>query len=166
MRLLSTYSVRLPALACIFGVVIALAGCATKAPVAPAADANAPATTGVQKIEEGRFLGFLSPYRLDVQQGNFISAEMMSQLQDGLKRKEGMSKDLVRFLLGTPLINDVFHGDRWDYVFRLQRNDGEILTSHVTVFFTGNQLSKVDGANLPTEKDYISLIAGNSMSKK
>ncbi len=90
----------------------------------------------------------------------------MSQLQDGMKRKEGMTRDQVRFLLGTPLVSDVFHGDRWDYVFRLQRGNGEVLTSHVTVFFNGNQLSKVDGANLPTEKDYISLIAGNSDPKK
>jgi outer membrane protein assembly factor BamE len=168
MHLLPTYSVRFPALAGVIGMIFAvcLAGCATKAPVAPVADANAPATAGVQKIEEGRFLGILSPYRIDIQQGNFISSEIMTQLQDGMKRKEGMTKDQVRFLLGTPLITDVFHGNRWDYVFRLQRNNGEIITSHVSAVFDGNKLSKIDGTNLPTEKDYISLIAGSSASKR
>ncbi|MBV8666520.1 MAG: outer membrane protein assembly factor BamE [Burkholderiaceae bacterium] len=158
--------VRRPTLSGLFAIVLAagLSGCAsTKAP----APAEAPASTeGVQKIEEGRFLGVLSPYRIDCQQGNFTSSEIMSQLKDGMKRKEGMTRDQVRFLLGTPLITDVFHADRWDYVFRLQRNNGEVLTSHVTVFFKGNQLDRVDGTILPTEKEYITLIAGNAAAKK
>lgn len=117
---------------------------------------------GVQTIQENRFLGIFTPYRIDVQQGNFISSETMSQLRDGLKRPEGMTRDQVKFLLGTPLVTDVFHGDRWDYVFRLRRGNGEVITSHVSVQFEGNKLSKVDGTLLPTEKDYISLIAGNA----
>jgi outer membrane protein assembly factor BamE len=71
----------------------------------------------------------------------------------------------VRFLLGTPLIADIFHADRWDYVFRLKKGNGEVLTSHVTATFKDNQLATVDGTNLPTEKDYISLIANNSPTR-
>ena len=56
----------------------------------------------------------IAPYRIEIQQGNFVSQEMVSQL------KLGMSKDQVRFVLGTPLITDSFHADRWDYVFRRQ----------------------------------------------
>ena len=50
----------------------------------------------------------ITPYRIEIQQGNFVSQEMVSQL------KPGMSKDQVRFVLGTPLITDSFHADRWD----------------------------------------------------
>lgn len=139
-----------------------LSGCALKNPFAQTSvDPAAYSTEGVLATKEGRFLGILSPYRIDVQQGNFISSEIMIQLREGMKRKEGMTRDQVRFLLGTPLISDVFHSDRWDYIFRLQKGNGEMLTSHLTAFFKGSQLASVDGTNLPTEKDYISLIAGN-----
>jgi len=163
--MLSTYSDRLPAFAVTGTIVLALclSGCASK----PATPENAPVSAqGVQTIKEKQFFGFLTPYRIDVQQGNFVSSEAMTQLQDGLKRSEGMTREQVRFLLGTPLIADVFHADRWDYVFRLRRGDGEVLTSHVTVIFKGNKLDKIDGTtNLPTEKDYISLIAENDPAK-
>jgi outer membrane protein assembly factor BamE len=151
-------------LAC--GILIAgsLTGCAWS-PFSKASDKAptvADATQGVQTTKENRFLGILTPYRIDIQQGNFISSETMAQLRDGLKRSEGMTRDQVKFLLGTPLVADVFHGDRWDYVFRLRRGNGEVITSHVSVEFEGNKLSKVDGTLLPTEKDYITLIAGNT----
>jgi outer membrane protein assembly factor BamE len=167
MRKLITSSncTRYLALACGGLLAASLTGCASWNPFSHAND-TAPATAssmqGVQTIKENRFLGIFTPYRIDVQQGNFISSETMSQLRDGLKRPEGMTRDQVKFLLGTPLVTDVFHGDRWDYVFRLRRGNGEVITSHVSVQFEGNKLSKVDGTLLPTEKDYISLIAGNA----
>jgi outer membrane protein assembly factor BamE len=172
MRMLSTCSARLPALAGAFSIVLAvcLTGCASKTLLTQntadnTADSSAPSPQGVQTIKESRFLGILSPYRIDIQQGNFVSSEIMTQLKDGMKRKEGMTRDQVRFLLGTPLISDIFHADRWDYVFRLQRGNGEIITSHVSVFFSGNLLASLDGTTLPTEKDYISMIAGKTPAK-
>jgi outer membrane protein assembly factor BamE len=171
MHMLSTYSFRTSALASAFCLIVTvfLAGCASHANTPPIAQ-NTPGAAdlsqkGVETIDEGKFLNILSPYRIDVQQGNFVSSEIMTQLADGMKRKEGMTRDQVRFLLGTPLISDIFHADRWDYVFRLRRGNGEVLTSHVSVFFKGNLASSVDGANLPTEKDYISLIAGKTPIK-
>ncbi|HSY26187.1 MAG TPA: outer membrane protein assembly factor BamE [Burkholderiaceae bacterium] len=172
MRMLFTSSARAPAFMGACGIVLAVAvsacisGCATKVPEAQStADASGTATQGVQTIKENRFLGIFSPYRIDIQQGNFISSETMAQLRDGMKRPEGMTRDQVRFLLGTPLITDAFHGDRWDYVFRLQRGNGEVITSHLTVTFNGNKLDTLDGTLLPTEKDYISLIAGKTAPK-
>jgi len=53
---------------------------------------------------------FMQPYRIDVQQGNFVSQEMVSKLQLGMTREQ------VRAALGTPLLTDIFHVDRWDYV--------------------------------------------------
>ena len=59
----------------------------------------------------------LSVYRMEIQQGNYISQEAVSQL------KPGMTKDQVRFVLGTPLVADIFHENRWDYVYRRQRRE-------------------------------------------
>lgn len=148
-----------------------LAGCASKNPLIdepvatakPAASENgsaaAPASadtnaSGVQTIKERRFLGFLSPYRPDIPQGNFISQEMVAQL------KEGMTREQVIFVLGTPLLNDIFHAERWDYVFRYKKGNGEITNSKVTVFFKDNRLARYEGGNLPTEEEYLALIAG------
>ncbi|WP_414648749.1 outer membrane protein assembly factor BamE [Collimonas sp.] len=80
--------------------------------------------------------------------------------------KEGMTREQVRFALGTPLITDVFHDDRWDYVFRLQKGNGEVTTSRVSVFFNGNLLARVDGGNLPTENDYLDRISGGAAEAK
>ncbi len=86
----------------------------------------------------------LAPYRIEIQQGNFVSREMMSQL------KPGMSKDQVRFVLGTPLIIDNFHADRWDYVFRRQRGISSGLEHRrVTVFFEDGKLARVEGDIAP-----------------
>ena len=148
-------------LACSIFVASGLSGCGIFSRDSGASGAE-PTAQGVSVIKEDRFLGILTPYRIDVQQGNFVSSETMAQLRDGMKRPEGMTRDQVKFLLGTPLVTDVFHADRWDYMFRLRRGNGEVISSHVTVFFKENKLDRVDGTILPTEKEYITLIAGNT----
>ena len=84
-------------------------------------------------------IDFLKPYRIDVRQGNFVTQESVSQL------KPGMSRDQVRFLLGTPLLNDVFHTDRWDYVYRLQPGKGEAQERRLTVVFEDGKLVRLEG---------------------
>jgi len=118
-----------------------------------AAIANAGAQT-VQASKLQRFLWIFSPYRPDIQQGNFVSQEMLNQL------KVGQTREQVRFLLGSPLLTDAFHADRWDYPFYLARGNGELTTSRVTVFFKGDQVERFEGGNLPSERDYIDRIAG------
>jgi outer membrane protein assembly factor BamE len=165
--------VRTSALSAAVVFMAALAGCASKNPLIdqptaqPAAAATAAAaaadttdTSGVQTIKHRRFLGIFSPYRIDIQQGNFVSKEMLAQV------KEGMTREQVRFALGTPLVTDLFHEDRWDYVFRLQKGNGEVTTSRVSVFFNGNLLARVDGGNLPTENDYLDKISGGAAEAK
>lgn len=72
----------------------------------------------------------VTEYRIDVQQGNVLTQEMVSQLRPGL------SRDQVRFILGTPMLVDVFHADRWDYVYRLQKGKtGEVETRKLSTFF-------------------------------
>ena len=168
MRMLPYYRNRAPALAGAFCVVLAtcLTGCASKSPLQSESVASNSATgavpTGVQQSKQGRFLGIFSPYRIDIQQGNFISREMVAQLKEGMKRPEGMTKAQVRFVLGTPLLTDVFHAERWDYPFRLLKGNGEIIQSQLTVFFKDDRLTRFEGGDLPTEKEYIALIAGGA----
>lgn len=72
----------------------------------------------------------VTEYRIDVQQGNVLTQEMVAQL------KPGLTRDQVRFILGTPMLTDMFHANRWDYVYRLQ--DGRtnaVETRRLTVFF-------------------------------
>ena len=145
-----------------------LAGCASKNPLIdepasvrrsePAAPVqaarNSDAASDVQMTKARPFLGFLRPYRPDIQQGNFISREMVSQL------REGMTKDQVRFVLGTPLLTDVFHNERWDYPFRMAKGNGEMTASRVTLTFVDDKLARIEGGDLPTEADYLSRISG------
>lgn len=85
----------------------------------------------------------LSPYRIDVRQGNMVTQDMVDKL------KPGMTKDQVRFVLGTPLITDIFHADRWDYVYRFQPGWGEVQERKFTVHFADGKLARVAGDVAP-----------------
>jgi len=131
------------------------AGTTSTEAAAPASGAQTTSATSLQK-----FMWFFSPYRPTIQQGNFVSQEMLAQLQPG------MTRDQVRFVLGTPLLTDIFHADRWDYTFRLAKGNGEVTISGVTVFFKDDKMERFDGGNLPTEKEYIARIAGSKPAPK
>jgi outer membrane protein assembly factor BamE len=83
--------------------------------------------------------GWLAPYRIDIQQGNFVSQEMVAQL------KHGMTKDQVRFVLGTPLLTDIFHGDRWDYVYLLDRPGQPQVQRRLALYFEDDRLARLEG---------------------
>jgi len=87
-------------------------------------------------------LSSIKPYRIDIQQGNFLSPEMVAQL------KTGMTREQVRFVLGTPLVTDIFHGDRWDYVFYRELGDGSKERRSLSVFFTDNKMTHFTSANI------------------
>lgn len=170
--MLLSCSDRKPAFAGAFclALAVSLAGCASKNPliddqaaVAPSGEAKA--TGGVQTSGPTgfrKFLGIFAPYRVDVQQGNFVSREMVTQLNEGMQRPEGVTREQVRFVLGTPLLTDIFHSDRWDYVFRLQKRSGEVISSRVSVFFQGQRVARIESGNLPTEQEYLAFIAGDA----
>jgi outer membrane protein assembly factor BamE len=89
----------------------------------------------------------IKPYRMEIQQGNFVTQEQVSKLQSG------MTKEQVRFILGTPLLTDVFHADRWDYIFRRQRaRSDEVEERRLTLFFEDNRLTRVDGDVMPARQ--------------
>lgn len=85
----------------------------------------------------------VTPYRMDIQQGNYVSQEMVSQL------KPGMSREQVRFVLGTPLITDIFHAERWDYVYWREPAHGPREQRRLAVFFQDGKLVRVDGDVVP-----------------
>jgi outer membrane protein assembly factor BamE len=85
-------------------------------------------------------LNVFSVYRMEVQQGNYVSQEMVSQL------RAGMTRDQVRFVMGTPLVTDVFRPDRWDYIYMRRRaNAREFEERRLTVFFENDRLARVEG---------------------
>lgn len=88
---------------------------------------------------------WLTPYRVDIGQGNFVSESMASQL------KAGMTKDQVRAVLGTPLLVDPFRKDRWDYVFDIRRGDGRKERRRFSVNFKDDLLVSWGGDPLPKE---------------
>ncbi|MFC4418948.1 outer membrane protein assembly factor BamE [Cupriavidus pampae] len=97
----------------------------------------------------------ITPYRINIVQGNFVSREAASQL------REGMTRDQVRFLLGTPLLTDVFHANRWDYVFSFRRGSTPVVQQRrYTVFFQDDKLVKFSGDELPSEYELIAEIDG------
>jgi outer membrane protein assembly factor BamE len=95
----------------------------------------------------------LTPYKVEVVQGNFISREQVQALQPG------MSRDQVRQVLGTPLVSSLFHGDRWDYVFTLRRQGVPPQQRHLAVFFKGEAMERVEGGeSMPSEAEFVSTL--------
>jgi outer membrane protein assembly factor BamE len=86
----------------------------------------------------------ITPYRMEIQQGNFVSQEMVSQL------KPGMTKEQVRFILGTPMVTDIFHSDRWDYVYWRETSKGTREQRKLTVLFEKGELARLDGDVVPS----------------
>ncbi|MCW5575862.1 MAG: outer membrane protein assembly factor BamE [Burkholderiales bacterium] len=81
----------------------------------------------------------LQPYKIDIQQGNYVTQDMVAKL------KPGMTRSQVRFALGTPLIVDPFRTDRWDYVYMLHRQGSLVEQRQVTVVFKGDVLDRIEG---------------------
>ena len=82
---------------------------------------------------------FVVPHKIDVQQGNYVDQEMMSKL------KLDMTRSQVLFVLGTPLVTDAFHPDRWDYVYLTGKAGDVDRKRGITVVFSENRLVRIDG---------------------
>jgi outer membrane protein assembly factor BamE len=89
----------------------------------------------------------LTPYKVEIRQGNLITQEMRAKL------KLGMTQDQVKLLLGAPLISDVFHADRWDYFYSLEQQGKLVEQQRLTLYFTKDLLSRIDDATplMPSE---------------
>lgn len=99
-----------------------------------------------------RVASIVSPYKSDIVQGNVVTREQMTQI------KPGMSKVQVRDILGTVLLASVFHADRWDYVFTLQRQGVAPQARKVTLFFKDGVLDRSEADTLPSETEFVSTL--------
>ncbi|TGO03238.1 hypothetical protein PN36_10710 [Candidatus Thiomargarita nelsonii] len=81
-----------------------------------------------------------SIHKIDIRQGNFVTQEMLDQLEWNMPAKK------VRFIMGTPLLVDVFHKHRWDYLYSFQAGGGKRQQRQISLFFDENQrLQKIEG---------------------
>jgi outer membrane protein assembly factor BamE len=87
----------------------------------------------------------IKPYKMDIQQGNVVTAKMMMQL------RPGMTKAQVRYIMGTPLITDSFHANRWDYFYRMVKGGKIIEQRHIILEFENDQLKRVRGDVIPAD---------------
>jgi outer membrane protein assembly factor BamE len=83
-------------------------------------------------------------YRINIEQGNIVTQEMIDQLRPGMTRRQ------VRFILGTPLVADTFNQTRWDYVYSMKSPRGREERSTMTLYFDGDRLERFEGDFLPS----------------
>ena len=88
-------------------------------------------------------LDFPGVYKISITQGNVILQNMVDQLRPGMTRNQ------VIFVMGTPLVRDPFHQDRWDYVYNFQPGGGARTQERITIFFVDDQLAAVTGDFVP-----------------
>lgn len=102
---------------------------------------------------------FLSPYRPDVHQGNIITKEMVDQL------RIGMSREQVRFMLGTPLMTSEFRKDRADYIYYLNPLKGPVQNRRLTLYFKDNRLERFNSDPMPADEEADALILGTNVKR-
>lgn len=107
-----------------------------------------------------RMVGLITPYKIDVVQGNFVSKEQVEALKPGMDRAQ------VRDVLGTPLLASVFHADRWDYVFTFKRQGLDPQSRKLTVFFKGDALERFEGDDMPSEAEFVAQLDVTRKSRK
>lgn len=90
------------------------------------------------------FVGFPGVYKINVEQGNILDTEKIEQLEIGMSRRQ------VRFIMGTPLVQDSFNQDRWDYTHVIRNGRNLILEEQLTLYFDGDKLASMEGDILET----------------
>ena len=107
-----------------------------------------------------RIASLVTPYKVAVVQGNFVSREQIEVL------KPGMSRAQVKDILGSPLLASVFHANRWDYVFTINRQGVEPQSRKLAVYFKGDVLDHFEGDAMPSEAEFVSkLDTGRAIGK-
>lgn len=91
--------------------------------------------------------GLFEPHKVDIAQGNYVTQEMLDRV------KPGMNREQVRAALGTPLLNQLFRNDRWDYVFAYRHASGRVDQRGVTILFKDNRVVDIRADKLPERDD-------------
>jgi len=107
----------------------------------------------------------LAPYKMDIQQGNVVTQDMISRLQPGMTRSQ------VRFALGTPLVVDPFRGDRWDYIYLYMKQGAVTEQRRIVVVFKDDKLARIEGDVVPagsrgTKPDKPAPLAGGAQPEQ
>jgi outer membrane protein assembly factor BamE len=120
--------------------------------LAPALGAALGGCEALQRTDS--FMGFITPYRIDIVQGNAVTKEQVTAVKPGLTRLQ------VRDILGTPLLADPFHADRWDYLFTLRRTGAAPQRRSVVVHFEAGKVKSVEAPqDLPSEREFVASIS-------
>jgi outer membrane protein assembly factor BamE len=98
-------------------------------------------------------LGFITPYRIDIVQGNAVTKEQAALIRAGMTRLQ------VRDVLGTPLVADPFHAQTWDYIFTLRRPGADAQRRVVQVVFEGDIVKSINAPELPSEREFVASIS-------
>jgi len=107
---------------------------------------------GCSAIQADRVFGAITPYRVDVMQGNVITKELAASV------RAGMTREQVRDVLGSPLLTSAFHADRWDYVFTMRRAGVEPQRRSVVAYFKDDVLERLEAPELPSENEFVTSI--------
>lgn len=134
-----------PALALVLTAVLGLSACSSLRD----------ATTSMSTLG-----GLVKPYKIDIVQGNVITKEQVAALRNGMTRVQ------VRDVLGTPLLQSVFHAGRWDYVFSYRRGGGTDQIRKLAVFFEGNTLARVEADEMPSETEFVASLVVRPLTGK
>ncbi len=84
--------------------------------------------------------GLLTPHKLEIRQGNLITPEMLARV------KIGMTQQQVKTMLGTPLVNDPMHVNRWDYIYRFSQEGKLVEDKRLSLYFENDSLKRIDDA--------------------
>ncbi|MEO7243559.1 MAG: outer membrane protein assembly factor BamE [Rubrivivax sp.] len=106
-----------------------------------------------QRQTSDTLFGLITPYRIEIVQGNVVTKEALEKLAVGMERRQ------VRDLIGTPLVTDAFHADRWDYLFIIRRQGAEPQRRSIVLRFDGDKLAKIEAPELPSELEFVASIA-------
>jgi outer membrane protein assembly factor BamE len=108
-------------------------------------------TTYMPAIEQ------LGVYKLDINQGNYLTQDMVEKLRVGQTRLQ------VRQVLGTPLLTDAFHENRWDYVYQYSRHGRVVERRQFTVYFVDDKLARWEGDDVPVSTAQLNRLAADRM---
>lgn len=111
-------------------------------------------TSALPSVEQ-----LVTPYRIDIIQGNFVSSEQAAAVKPGMPRAQ------VRDILGTPLLASAFHTNRWDYVFSLARPGQPVQQRKLTAFFKDDLLDRIESDELPTEAEFVASLSSRKVGK-
>ena len=107
---------------------------------------------GCGSFQSFNLVNVFRPYRVEIVQGNVVTKERAERITPGMSRAQ------VRDILGTPLLTDIFHADRWDYTFLLNRPGTPTQLRVVVAYFEDDKLTRLDAPDLPTEAEFLNLI--------